>query len=272
MLKLSKVFLCNKVYCLGLHKPRVCFLWLFIWKGCKIFCQLEHEHSRSYCRVTRLNKLLFLFVLRKINMQCCPACSPVSLFPCSPVTLFPCSLVLLFSCYPVPPLPCFLVPLFPCSPVTLFPCYLCFLVPLFPCSPVPLFPRFPVFLFPCSPVFLLPCSSVSPFPCFLVPFFPCSPVLLLPCSPVTLFPSESVESFPCSSVNLKFFTQMKRPHSSVNGRSIFFCWVSERLISIFHRFWKGPFSRTEMPFLCTDGVRACISSKRSKIGNFFFFN
>ena len=160
-------------------------------------------------------------------LPCCPACSPVSLFPCSPVTLFPCSLVPLFSCSPLPPFPCFLVP-------------------LFPCCPVPLFPRFPVSLFPCSPV------------------------LLLPCSPVTLFPSESVESFPCSSVNLKFFTQMKRPHSSVNGRGIFICWVSERLISIFHRFWKGPFSKTEMPFLCTDGVRACINSKRSKIGNFFF--
>ena len=237
MLKLSKVFLSNKVYCLGLHKSRVCFPWLFIWRGCKIFCQLEHEHSRSYCRVTRLNKLLFLFVLRKINMQC----FPVALFPRYPVSLFPCS--------PVLPLPC--------SPVTLFPC---FLVPLFPCSPVTLFPRYPVSLFPCSPVFPLPCSPVT--------LFPCSPVPPLPCSPVTLFPSESVESFPCSSVNLKFFTQMKRPHNSVNGRGIFTCWVSERLISIFHRFWKGPFSRTEMPFLCTD-VRACISSKRSKIGFFF---
>ena len=171
-------------------------------------------------------------------LPCCPACSPV--------TLFPCSLVPLFSCYPVPLLPlfpCSLVPLFSCSPLPPFPC---FLVPLFPCCPVPLLPRFPVSLFPCSPV------------------------LLLPCSPVTLFPSESVESFPCSSVNLKFFTQMKRPHSSVNGRGIFICWVSERLISIFHRFWKGPFSKTEMPFLCTDGVRAFINSKRSKIGNFFF--
>ena len=146
MLKLSKVFLSNKVYCLGLHKSRVCFLWLFIWRECKIFCQLEHDHSRSYCRVTRLYELLFLFVLRKVNMQC---------------------------------------------------------------SPVPLFPRFPVSLFPCSPV------------------------LLLPCSPVTLFPSESVESFPCSSVNLKFFTQMKRPHSSVNGRGIFTWWISERLINIY---------------------------------------
>ena len=101
--------------------------------------------------------------------------------------------------------------------------------------------------------------------------FPCSLVPLFPCSPVTLFPSESVESSPCSSVNLKFFTEMKRPDSSVNGRGIFTCWVSERLISIFHRFWKGPFSRTEMPFLCTD-VRACISSKRSKIGIFFLTN
>ena len=155
MLKLCKVFLSNKVYCLGLHKPRVCFVWWFIWRGCKIFCQLEHEHLRSYSRVTRLNKLLFLFVLRKINMQC--------------------SLV--------PQFPCFLVPLLPCSPVTLFPRY---------------------------------------------------PVPPLPCSPVTLFPNESVESFPCSSVNLKFFTQMKRPHNSVNGRGIFTSWVSERLISIFH--------------------------------------
>ena len=129
-------------------------------------------------------------------------------------------------------------PLFPCCPVLPFPC---FLVSLFPCSPVTLFPHYPVSLFSCSPVILFP---------------------------VTLFPSESVESFPCSSVNLKFFTQMKRPHNSVNGRGIFTCCVSERLISIFHRFWKCPFSRTEMPFLRTD-VRACISSKRSKIGNFF---
>ena len=180
MLKLSKVFLCNKVYCLGLHKSRVCFLWWFIWKGCKIFCQLEHEHSRSYFRVTRLNKLLFLFVLRKINMQCCPVALHVPPFPC----------------FLVPPLPCFLFPLFPCSPVTLFPYYLCFLVPLSPCSPVPLFPRFPVFLFPCSPVVLLPCS---PFPCFLVPLFPCSPVTLFPrypvsewiCGIIPLFISES---------------------------------------------------------------------------------
>ena len=155
MLKLCKVFLSNKVYCLELHKPRVCFVWLFIWRGCKIFCQLEHEHLRSYSRVTRLNKLLFLFVLRKINMQC----SLVPPFPCFLVSLFPCSLVPLFSRYPVPP---------------------------------------------------------------------------LPCSPVTLFPNESVESFPCSSVNLKFFTQMKTPHNSVNGRGIFTWWVSERLISIFH--------------------------------------
>ena len=173
-------------------------------------------------------------------LPCYPACSPV--------TLFPCSLFILFSCSPVP-----LLPLFPCS-----------LVPLFSCSPLP-----PVSLFSCS---LAPLLSCYPVPRFPVSLFPCSSVLLLPSSPVTLFPSESVESFPCSSVNLKFFTQMKRPHNSVNGRRIFFCWVSERLISIFHRFWKGPFSRTEMPFLCTDGVRACISSKRSKIGNFFLFN
>ena len=144
MLKLYKVFLSSKVYCLGLRKLRVCFVWLFIRRGCKIFCQLEHEHLRSYSRVTRLNKLLFLFVLRKVNMQC---------------------------------------------------------------------------------------SLVPPFPCFLVPLFPCSP---LPCSPVTLFPNKSVEPFPCSSVNLKFFTQMKRPHNSVNGRGIFTSSVSERLISIFH--------------------------------------
>ena len=182
MLKLYKVFLSSKVYCLGLRKPRVCFVWLFIRRGCKIFCQLEHEHLRSYCRVTRLNKLLFLFVLRKVNMQC------------SPVSLFPCSLVPLFSRYPVPLFPCSPVPPLPCSPVTLFPG---FPVSLFPCSPVTLFPRFPVSLFPCS--------SVSP----------------LRCSPVTLFPNESVESFPCSSVNLKFFTQMKRPHNSVNSRGIF---------------------------------------------------
>ena len=113
MLKLSKVFLSNKVYCLGLHKSRVCFPWLFIWRGWKIFCQLEHEHSRSYCRVTRLNKLLFLFVLRKINMQC----FPVPLFPRFPVPLFPCSLVPLFSRYPVPPLLCFPVNLWNHSPV-----------------------------------------------------------------------------------------------------------------------------------------------------------
>ena len=147
MLKLCKVFLSNKVYCLGLRKSRVCFVWWFIWRGCKTFCQLEHEHLRSYCRVTRLNKLLFLFVLRKVNMQC---------------------------------------------------------------------------------------SLVPPFPCFLVSLFPCSPVLPLPCSSVTLFPNESVESFPCLSVNLKFFTPMKRPHNSVNGRGIFTSSVSERLISIFH--------------------------------------
>ena len=72
------------------------------------------------------------------------------------------------------------------------------------------------------------------FPCSPVSLFPCSLVLLLPCSPVTLFPNESVESFPCSSVNLKNFTQMKRPHNSVNGRGIFTWLVSERLISIFH--------------------------------------
>ena len=143
-------------------------------KGCKIFCHLEHEHLRSYSRVTRLNKLLFLFVLRKVNMQC------------SLVPPFPCFLVPLFSRYSVPPFPCFLVSLFPCS-----------LVPLFSCCPVA--------LFPCSPVSLFPCSPVPP----------------LPCSPVTLFPNESVESFPCSSVNLKFFTQMKRPHNSVNSRGIF---------------------------------------------------
>ena len=115
MLKLCKVFLSNKVYRLELHKPRVCFVWLFIWRGCKIFCQLEHEHLRSYSRVTRLNKLLFLFVLRKINMQC--------------------SLV--------PPFPCFLVSLFPCSPV----------LPL-PCSPVTLFPRYPVSKWICGIVLL----------------------------------------------------------------------------------------------------------------------
>ena len=109
-------------------------------------------------------------------------------------------------------------PLFPCCPVLPFPC---FLVSLFPCSPVTLFPHYPVSLFSCSPVILFP---------------------------VTLFPSESVESFPCSSVNLKFFTQMKRPHNSVNGRGIFTCCVSERLISIFHRFWKGPFQELKCLF------------------------
>ena len=175
-------------------------------------------------------------------MQCCPLALHVPPFPW----------------FLVPPLPCFLVPLFPCSPVTLFPCYpvplfpcyLCFLVPLFPCSPVALLPRFPVFLFPCSPVVLLPCSPVSLFPHY----------------PVSQWICRIVPQ--CSSVNLKFFTQMERPHRSVNGRGIFTWWVSERLISIFHRFWKCRFSRTEMPFLRTD-VRACISSKRSKIGNFF---
>ena len=137
MLKLYKVFLSSKVYCLGLRKPRVCFVWLFIRRGCKIFCQLEHEHLRSYCRVTRLNKLLFLFVLRKVNMQCSLVppfpCFLVPLFPCSPVTLFPCFPVLLFPCSPVPPFPCFLVPPLPC-----------FLVALFPCCPVTLFPHYPV--------------------------------------------------------------------------------------------------------------------------------
>ena len=146
-----------KLYCLGLHKPRVCFLWWFIWTGCKIFCQLEHEHLRSYSRVTRLNKLLFLFVLRKVNMQC--------------------SLV--------PPFPCFLVP---CSPVTLFPrfpvsLFPCFLLPLFPCSPVALFPCFPVSLFPCSPVLPLPCSPVTLFPRY--------PVSKWICGIVPLFISES---------------------------------------------------------------------------------
>ena len=125
-------------------------------------------------------------------------CYPVSLFPCSPVLPLPCSPVTLF--------PCSLFPLFSCYPVPPLPC---FLVPFFPCSPVTMFPRYPVSLFPCSPVFPLPCS------------------------PVTLFPSESVESFPFSSLNLKFFTQMKRPHSSVNGRGIFTWWISERLINIY---------------------------------------
>ena len=78
--------------------------------------------------------------------------------------------------------------------------------------------------------------------------FSCSPVSLFPCSPVTLFPSESVESFTCSSVNLKFFTQKKRPHSSVNGRGIFTSSVSERLISIFHRFSKGLFQELKNLF------------------------
>ena len=226
-----RYFFLIKLYCLGLHKSRVCFLWCFIWRGCKIFCQLEHEHLRSYCRVTRLNKLLFLFVLRKINMQCCP------------VPPFPCFLVALFSCSPVSLFPRYLVPLFPCSPVILFPVTLFprFSVPLFPCSLVPLFPRYPV----------------PPFLCSLVPLFP-----------VTLFPSESVESFPCSSVNLKFFTQMKRPHNSVNGRGIFTCWVSERLISIFHRFWKGPFSRTEMPFYVL--TFALVSLRNEAKLEFFF--
>ena len=84
---------------------------------------------------------------------------------------------------------------------------------------------------------LFPCCPVLPFPCFLVP---CSPVSLFPCSlfsrypvPRYLFPNESVESFPCSSVNLKFFTQMKRPHNSVNGRGIFTWWISEHLINIY---------------------------------------
>ena len=176
MLKLSKVFLCNKVYCLGLHKSRVCFLSWFIWKGCKIFCQLEHEHSRSYFRVTRLNKLLFLFVLRKINMQCCPVALHVPPFPC----------------FLVPPLPCFLFPLFPCSPVTLFPYYLCFLVPLSPCSPLPPFPCFLVPLFPCCPVTLFP---VSLFPSSLVPLFSCYPVPLLPCFRVNLWNHSPVHQW-----------------------------------------------------------------------------
>ena len=179
--RLSIAFTSNgKVYCLGLHKSRVCFLWLFIWRGCKIFCQLEHEHSRSYCRVTRLNKLLFLFALRKINMQCCPLALHVPPFPC----------------FLVPPLPCFLVPLFPCSPVPLFPCSPVTSVSLFPCSPVLLLPSSPVSLFSCSLVPLFSCYPVPLFPCFPVSLFPCSPFLQLPCSPVTLFPSESVESFP----------------------------------------------------------------------------
>ena len=72
---------------------------------------------------------------------------------------------------------------------------------------------------------LLSSSPVSLFPCFLIPLFPCSPI--------TLFPSEYVESFPCSSLNLKFFTQMKRPHNSVNGRGIFTWWISEHLINIY---------------------------------------
>ena len=178
MLKLCKVFLSNKVYCLGLHKSRVCFPWLFIWRGCKIFCQLEHEHSRSYCRITRLNKLLFLFVLRKVNMQC--------------------SLV--------PPFPCFLVPLFPCSPVTLF-------------------PRYPV----------------SKWICGILP----------------LFISES-EIF----------------HSDEETRYLskwpwYLHLLCFRTLDIyFSSFLERSFSRTEMPFLCTD-VRACISSKRSKIEIFF---
>ena len=44
-----------------------------------------------------------------------------------------------------------------------------------------------------------------------------------------------------------------------------------RKITSITGFWKGPFSRTEMPFLRTD-VRACISSKRSKIDKFFLTN
>ena len=202
MLKLYKVFLSSKVYCLGLRKPRVCFVWLFIRRGCKIFCQLEHEHLRSYCRVTRLNKLLFLFVLRKVNMQC--------------------SLV--------PPFPCFLVSLSPCSPVL----------------PLPwarsIQPKF-------RPVRPGKEDHLKRWTCFFETF-PVGPNRSIefwteisrnfgwmdrgPCSPVTLFPNESLESFPSSSVNLKFFTQMKRPHNSVNGRGIFTSSVSERLISIFH--------------------------------------
>ena len=178
-----------KLYCLGLRKSRVCFVWWFIRRGCKISCQLEHEHLRSYSRVTRLNKLLFLFVLRKINMQC--------------------SLVLLFSRYP---------------------------------GRDPFNQNSdrsdrekrttskggPVF----SKLFRLdrtdPLSFGPKFPEILVEW------IAPPCSPVTLFPNKSVESFPCSSVNLKCFTQMKRPHNSVNDRGIFTSSVSERLISIFH--------------------------------------
>ena len=126
--------------------------------------------------------------------------------------------------------------MFPCSPVSLFPC---FLVPLFPCSPVTLGaihstkiqtgptgkrgPPQKVDLF-FSKLFRLdrtdPLSFGPKFPEILVEWI-APPVPPLPCSPVTLFPNESVESFPCSSVNLKFFTQMKRPHNSVNGRGIF---------------------------------------------------
>ena len=120
----------------------------------QIFCQLEYEHLRSYSKVTRLNKLFFLFVLRKVNMQC--------------------SLL-------VPPLPCFLVPFFPCSPVTLFPRYP---VSLFPCSPVP-----PL---PCSPVPPLPCSPVTLFSRYPVPPLPCSPVTLFPNESVESFPCSSV--------------------------------------------------------------------------------
>ena len=154
--------------------------------------------------------------------------------------------------------PRFPVFLFPRYPVSLFPCSP---VLLLPCSPVPLLP-----LFPCSLVPLFSCCPPPPFPCFLVPLFPCCPVTLFPHYPVSQWICGIVPQ--CSSVNLKFFTQVERPHRSVNGRGIFTWWVSERLISIFHRFWKCRFSRTEMPFLRTD-VRACISSKRSKIGNFF---
>ena len=220
----------------------------------------------SYCRVTRLNKLLFLFALRKINMQCCPLALHVPPFPCFLVPLFPCSPVTLFPRYPVSLFPCSPVLLFSCYPVTLFSCSPVTSVSLFPCSPVLLFPCSPVSLFSCSLVPLLSCYPVPPFPCFLVPLFPFSPVTLFPRYPVSQWICRIVPQ--CLSVNLKFFTQMERPHRSVNGRGIFTWWVSERLISIFRRFWKCPFSRTEMPFLRTD-VRACISSKRSKIGNFF---
>ena len=128
---------------------------------------------------------------------------------------------------------------------------------MLPCCPVPPFPCFLVALFSCSPVTL--------FPRYLAPLFSCSPVILFP---VTLFPSESVESFPCSSVNLKFFTQMKRPDSSVNGRGIFTCCVSERLISIFHRFWKGPFQELKCLFYVL--TFALVSLRNEAKLEFFF--